>query len=152
MSKVGASIIRGLEQAIAHAAGAAGASRRVIHSPEKQVLNSRVRRMQRPPLHPGEMLREEFLIPLGMTARVLAHSIQMPAGRVIAIVEERRGLDGEMCLRLARYFRMTPRFWMNLQKAFELETSMQDWQRICREVPMHPRDPKTKGLKVRARA
>ena len=101
-----------------------------------------------PPLHPGEMLREEFLIPLRITARMLAGEIKAPERRVLAIVKEERGLDVEMCLRLARYFRRTPEFWMNLQKDYELETARADWSRICREVPMHPKDRKTGGLKA----
>ena len=101
-----------------------------------------------PQLHPGEMLREDFLIPLGMTARMLAGEIKVPERRVVAIVKERRGLDADMCLRLARFFRMTPEFWMNLEKDYELETAQRDWPRICKEVPMHPTDKKTGGLKV----
>jgi addiction module HigA family antidote len=87
------------------------------------------------PLHPGEMLREEFLIPLGMTAEMLAKEIKVPEHRVVAIVKERRGLDADLCLRLARFFRMTPEFWMNLQKCYELETARRDWPSICRESP-----------------
>ncbi len=102
----------------------------------------------KPPLHPGEMLREEFLIPLGMTARVLASKIKIPEGRVVDIVKERRGLDGDICLRLARFFRMSPEFWMNIQKDYELETALLNWPRICNEVRIHPNDPKTSGLKV----
>jgi antitoxin HigA-1 len=101
-----------------------------------------------PPLHPGEMLREEFLIPLGMTARALAREIKMPERRVVAIVKEWKGLDSEMCLRLARFFRMSPGFWMGIQKNFELETALADWPRICNEIRMHPKGRKTGGLKV----
>jgi addiction module HigA family antidote len=101
-----------------------------------------------PPLHPGEMLREDFLIPLGMTAKMLASEIKVPARHVVAIVEERLGLDPEMCLRLARYFRMSPEFWMNLQKDYELETAMKNWPMICKEVSMHPKDRKTGRLKI----
>jgi len=100
-------------------------------------------------LHPGEMLREEFLVPLRMTARMLADEIKVPEQRVVAIVKEKRGLDAAMCLRLARFFRMSPEFWMNLQKAYELEMAVRDWPRIRSEVPMHPRDRKTGALKVR---
>jgi len=106
------------------------------------------RKLRREPLHPGEMLREEFLIPLRMTARMLAKEIKVPERRVVAIVKERRGLDGDLCLRLARFFRMTPEFWMNIQKDYELETARRDWPRICKEVRMHPKDRKTGGLKV----
>jgi antitoxin HigA-1 len=100
------------------------------------------------PLHPGEMLREEFLIPLRMTAQMLAHEINLPERRVVAIVKERRGLDADLCLRLARFFRMSPEFWMNMQKAYELETARRDWPRICREVHIHPKDRKTGALKI----
>jgi addiction module HigA family antidote len=93
-------------------------------------------------------LREDFLIPLGMTAQMLAREIKVPERRVVAIVKERRGLVADLCLRLARFFRMSPEFWMNLQKGFELEAARQDWPRICKEVPMHPKDRKTGGLKV----
>lgn len=101
-----------------------------------------------PPLHPGEMLREEFLIPLGMTARMLAREIKVPERRVVAIVKERRGLDADLCLRLARYFRMTPEFWMGLEKDFDLETARENWPRICKEVRLHPINRKTGGLKI----
>jgi addiction module HigA family antidote len=80
------------------------------------IPRKKVRLME--PLHPGEMLREDFLIPLGMTARMLAKEIKVPGRRVVAIVKERRGLDADLCLRLARFFRMTPEFWMNLEKDF----------------------------------
>ena len=99
-------------------------------------------------IHPGEFLREDFLIPLGMTAKMLASEIKVPARHVVAIVEERLGLDPEMCLRLARYFRMSPEFWMNLQKDYELETAMKNWPMICKEVLMHPKDRKTGRLKI----
>jgi addiction module HigA family antidote len=108
----------------------------------------RKQKRRMPPIHPGEFLREDFLIPLGMTARMLACEIKMPEGRVVGIVKERQGLDGDICLRLARFFRMSPEFWMNIQKEYELETALLDWPRICKEVRMHPNDPKTGGLKV----
>ncbi len=94
------------------------------------------------------MLREDFLSPLGMTARMLAREIKVPERWVVAIVEERRGLDADLCLRLARYFRMTAGFWMNLQKDYELEVAQRDWPRICKEVSMRPKDRKSQGLKA----
>jgi addiction module HigA family antidote len=102
-----------------------------------------------PPLHPGEMLREDFLNPLGMTAQMLAKEIKAPERRVVAIVKERRGLDADLCLRLGRSFRMTPEFWMNLQKGYELEAAEKDWPRICKEVPLRPKDRKSGELKAR---
>jgi addiction module HigA family antidote len=97
------------------------------------------------PLHPGEMLREDFLKPLGMTAE----EIRAPERRVVAIVKERRGLDADMCLRLGRFFRMTAEFWMNLEKDYELEAARKDWPGICKEVRISPRDGKSGELRVR---
>ena len=138
MSRCGKSILRGLEQALAYA-------RANVH--DSATIALRGKRLLEP-IHPGEMLREEFLIPLGMTPRMLAREIKFPERRVVAIVKERRGLDGEMCLRLARFFRMTPEFWMNCQKGYELRTAVVNWPRICKEVRMHPNDRKTGALKV----
>jgi len=148
MSKVGKSILRGLEQALAIAQGTADPSTYVVHEAREFMTKKRKTKRIVPPIHPGEFLREDFLIPLGMTARMLAKEIKVPERHVVAIVKERRGLDADICLRLARFFRMTPEFWMNLEKAFELETARQDSPAICKEVPMHPKDRKTGGLKV----
>jgi addiction module HigA family antidote len=148
MSKVGAGIIRGLEQALAIAQGTADPSTYVVHDRSEFMTKKRKTKKLMPPLHPGEMLREDFLISLGMTAQMLAKEIKVPERRVVAIVKERHGLDADLCLRLARRFRMSPEFWMNLQKDFELETARKDWPRICKEVRLHPQDRKTGGLKV----
>lgn len=101
-----------------------------------------------PRLHPGEMLREEFLIPLGMTPEVLAQRINVTKARVVAIVNEKAGLDGDMCFRLARFFRMTPEFWMNCEKYYELSSAARKWPKICKEIKMHPKDRKTGALKI----
>lgn len=142
------SIRRGLEQARVFEAGTADPSQYVVHDAKELILRARKTKNLMPPLHPGEMLREDFLIPLRMTAKMLADEIKVPERRVVAIVKERRGLDGDLCMRLARFFRMSPEFWMNLQKGYELETARRDWSRICKEVPMHPKDRKTGELKV----
>lgn len=148
MSKVGKSILHGLEKALAIAEGTADPSTYVVHDASEFMTKKRKMKKLMPPIHPGEMLHEDFLIPLGMTARMLAKEIKVPERRVVAIVKEKLGLDGDMCLRLARFFRMTPEFWMSLQKDFELETARRDWPTICREVPLHPKDRKTGGLKI----
>lgn len=96
-----------------------------------------------PAVHPGEMLREEFLIPLGMSAEVLAKEIKVPEQHVIAILKEQQMLDGDMCLRLARYFRMSPEFWMGIDKDYELATAMKEWSTICKEVPQRPKAKRT---------
>ncbi|HQP35966.1 MAG TPA: HigA family addiction module antitoxin [Polyangiaceae bacterium] len=74
-------------------------------------------------IHPGEVLREEFLEPLGMSANQLAQALAVPANRVSEIVAERRALTADTALRLARAFGTTPEFWLNLQQAYELRTA-----------------------------
>lgn len=91
------------------------------------------------PIHPGEILREEFLIPLGMSAHALAMALHVPAPRINDIVRERRSLSPDTVLRLSRYFGTTPEFWMNLQSAFDLRTArLARMADIEREV--RPRD------------
>ena len=75
------------------------------------------------PVHPGEMLREEWLLPLGLSANALAIAIGVPATRISEIVNERRGISGDTAIRLGEYFRIGPEFWMNLQKHYELEVA-----------------------------
>lgn len=76
-----------------------------------------------PPVHPGEMLREEFLVPLNLSANALSIAIGVPATRIAEIVNERRGISGDTALRLGEYFRVGPEFWMNLQARYELEVA-----------------------------
>ena len=72
------------------------------------------------PIHPGEILREEVLVPLGMSASALAIELHVPAPRINDVVRERRAVTPDTALRLARYFGTTPQFWLNLQSAYEL--------------------------------
>ncbi|MEQ9684217.1 MAG: HigA family addiction module antitoxin [Rhodospirillales bacterium] len=72
-------------------------------------------------VHPGEILREEFLVPLDISANKLATAIRVPATRIGAIVNEQRGITGDTALRLAKFFDTTPQFWMNLQSHYENE-------------------------------
>ena len=76
-----------------------------------------------PPLHPGEMLREEFMKPLGLSANALAMELRVPVSRISEILRERRGISGDTALRLARYFNMSPEFWMGIQSRFELDSA-----------------------------
>lgn len=71
-------------------------------------------------VHPGEMLREEFMSPLGLTAYRLAKDLKLPAPRVNDIVREKRGISADTALRLARYFGNSPEFWMNMQTRYDL--------------------------------
>jgi len=72
------------------------------------------------PIHPGEILREEYLIPLGMSVNALAKAINVTPARVNDIVRERRGISADTALRLARYFGTDARSWLNLQAAYNL--------------------------------
>jgi addiction module HigA family antidote len=73
------------------------------------------------PIHPGEVLREEFLVPLGISAHALAMALKVPAPRINDIVRERRSITPDTALRLARYFGTTPQFWLNLQASYDLK-------------------------------
>jgi antitoxin HigA-1 len=87
------------------------------------------------PVHPGEILREDFLAEMGMSANALAKALHVPAPRVNDIVRERRGVTADTALRLARYFGSTPQFWLNLQSAYDLRRAeIAAGRRIAREV------------------
>lgn len=79
----------------------------------------------RTPTHPGEMLSEEFLKPMGVTQRQLADSIHVPYQRVNEIINGRRGVTPSTALRLAKFFGVTPDFWMNLQLRWDLYFAQQ---------------------------
>ena len=86
-------------------------------------------------IHPGEVLREEFLVPLGLSANALAQALRIPAPRVNDVVRERRGVSPDTALRLARYFGTTPQFWLNLQASYDLKIAVRETgTRIEREV------------------
>ena len=76
-----------------------------------------------PPIHPGEVLREEFLTPLSLPANQLALALRVPATRINDILHERRGITADTALRLSRYFGTTAKFWLNLQASYELEVA-----------------------------
>ena len=89
------------------------------------------------PIHPGEILREEFIMPLGMSAHALALELRVPAPRINEIVRERRGITPDTALRLARYLGTTPQFWMNLQTSYDLKfAEMKIGSKIASEVHM----------------
>jgi antitoxin HigA-1 len=75
------------------------------------------------PVHPGEILREEFMKPLALSMNKLALDLRVPVTRIAEIVHERRGITAGTAMRLARYFRNTPVFWMNLQVRYDLEVA-----------------------------
>lgn len=87
------------------------------------------------PIHPGEILREEYLVPLGMSANALAMELRVPAPRINDIVRERRAVTPDTALRLSRYFGTTAQFWLNLQSAHDLKRAeIESGRKIAREV------------------
>lgn len=76
------------------------------------------------PIHPGEILSEEFMKPLGLSQSKLARDLDVPIARVHDILRGRRGITADTALRLATYFRTTPDFWMNLQSRYDLKRAM----------------------------
>ena len=90
------------------------------------------------PIHPGEILREEFLVPLGLTANALALALRVSAPRVNDIVRERRGVSPETALRLSRYFGTTAEFWLNLQSGYDLKIAAATaGKKVEKEVTPH---------------
>ena len=88
------------------------------------------------PIHPGEILREEFLEPLEMSANALSLKLHVPAPRINDVVRERRAVSTDTAMRLARYFGTTPQFWLNLQTAYDLKLAeAKVGALIMREVP-----------------
>ena len=73
------------------------------------------------PVHPGEILEEEFLRPLALTQYRLAKGLKVPARRINEIVHRKRAISADTALRLGRFFRNAPRFWLNLQTSYDLE-------------------------------
>jgi addiction module HigA family antidote len=75
------------------------------------------------PVHPGEILQKEFLEPMGISQNQLAMALHVPARRINEIVLGKRGITADTALRLARYFRMSPQFWLGLQMDYELDVA-----------------------------
>jgi addiction module HigA family antidote len=87
------------------------------------------------PVHPGEILREDYLIPLGMSARALALALRVPPVRINEIIRGRRGITADTAMRLARHFGGDARSWLNLQSAYDLRIAqIKNARRIEREV------------------
>ena len=93
-----------------------------------------------PPIHPGEILLEEFLKPLGMSMNKLATVLHVPANRITQIVEGRRSISGETALRLARYFGTSAEFWLGMQKDYDLQVARDEFEAKV-EQQVRPRKP-----------
>jgi len=78
-------------------------------------------RRRLPPVHPGEILRDEFLTPMGISVYALANAIKVPRSRANDIVLGRRAVTTDTAMRLGRYFGMSPEFWINLQARYDLD-------------------------------
>jgi addiction module HigA family antidote len=89
----------------------------------------------RTPTHPGEMLLEEFLVPMGITQRKLADAIAVPYQRVNEIVNGRRGVTPSTALRLAQYFGTSSDFWMNLQLRWDLFHARKSEAEVLKRIP-----------------
>jgi len=88
------------------------------------------------PIHPGEILREEFIVPLGLNAHALALALKVPAPRINDIVREKRAITPDTALRLSRYLGTTPQFWLNLQTSYDLKITEQAVGAVIeKEVP-----------------
>lgn len=93
----------------------------------------------RAPTHPGEMLLEEFLVPMGLTQRDLATALHVPYQRINEIVRGRRGMTPSTALRLAKFFGISADFWMNLQLRWELYWVQQSERSELDEIRPHAR-------------
>src|SRR6266542_1127377 len=95
-----------------------------------QISKNRMR-----PIHPGEVLHEDYLVPLGLTASALAKALNVPSARINDIVRERRAVTADAAMRLARYFGGDARSWLNLQSAYDLRVAeIRNAKRIKREI------------------
>ena len=91
------------------------------------------------PIHPGEILREEFLMPMNLTAHALAVALHVPAPRINDIVRERRAISADTAMRLARFFNMSPEFWMGLQADYEMALARHELAQELKSIrPVKP--------------
>ena len=92
------------------------------------------KRIEKKPMHPGEILREQFMAEFGLSINRTARDLRVPVTRIAEIVHERRAITADTAFRLARYFGTTPEFWMNLQTAFDLDVARSGSAAIARDV------------------
>ena len=89
--------------------------------------------IRRKPIHPGEMLLEEFMKPLELSANRLAMDLRVPVTRISEIVHGRRGVSADTALRLEQYFGMSAEFWMNMQRTFDLTSARQAQEKTIKD-------------------
>ena len=98
-----------------------------------------MRRMIRRPTHPGNIIKEDYLLPLSITIKDMADSLGVSRKTLSKIINERGAITPDMALRLSRAFDTTPDFWLNLQKNYDLwqaETASKEWQKV-KPIPPH---------------
>ena len=93
-----------------------------------------------PPIHPGEMLREEFLVPLELSAGKLAKALGVPRTRIERLIHEKTGLSIDTAARLARYFGTSAQMWINMQTSYELDCIAADAERTAALDAITPRE------------
>jgi antitoxin HigA-1 len=106
--------------------------------------------MPRTPIHPGEILADE-LQEIGLSAALLARTIHVPANRISQIIAGKRAITADTALRLGRYFGTSPDFWMNLQKAYDLDLARVAIGKTISRIPQRPRSPVCESV-ISARA
>ena len=94
--------------------------------------------LDRPNIHPGELLIEEFIKPSGVTTEDLAQDLKIPHGRIDAIVQGRQPVCVDTALRLSRYFGTSDRFWLEAQMIYDLQRARRAAAHIAREIAPHP--------------
>ena len=88
-----------------------------------------------PPVHPGEILREEYLVPLGLSAGALAKKLGVPRTRIERLATEQSSVTTDTALRLAKFFRTTPEFWMNMQASYDIKLTLADLAGELKNIP-----------------
>lgn len=90
-----------------------------------------------PPIHPGEILREEFLKPLGLTPYAVAGALDVPRTRIERLAREERPVTADTALRLGKYFKTGAEFWMNIQARYDLERAEDELADKIKKIPVH---------------
>ena len=91
-----------------------------------------------PPIHPGEVLREDFLLPLGLSEYRLAHDLGVPPRRINEIVKGRRSLTADTAVRLARYFTWPAEVWLNLQSHYDRQLAEESMKAVLKKIRPGP--------------
>lgn len=115
-------------------------------------MNSTAEAKKLEPIHPGEILLEDFMKPMGISINLLSRDIGVPANRVSAIVNGKRGVSADTALRLGKYFSVSPQIWVNLQALYDLRTAERTtWPKAEHRVHVFSSLPRT-GKPVAAHA